>query len=74
MSSLFSAPKIPASAAVAPTNAPAYQAPPQRADAEVQAAVASDRSRRAAMRGRGSTLLTGDDTAIGDRRKTLLGE
>lgn len=69
MSGMFSPPKM--SAAATP---PAYQAPPQRTDAEVQASVASDRSRRAAMRGRGSTLLTGGDTAIGDRRKTLLGE
>ncbi len=73
MSTLFSPPKMPAMSAVT-TPGPSIQAAPQRDAADVEAATASDRARRAAMRGRGSTLLTSGDTAIGDRRKTLLGE
>lgn len=67
MSGLFSKPKIP--------NQTAFSAPPARDAADVQAEVASDRARRASMRGRGSTVLTAiSDSPAGDRRKTLLGE
>lgn len=68
MSGLFSRPKAPAAAPVMTT-------PPSRAAEEVQADVTAERTRRAAMRGRGSTILTGlSDSPSGDRRKTLLGE
>lgn len=71
MTALFATPKMPsATGAGGLTN----QAPPTRDASEVQAEMASDRMRRAAMRGRGSTILTSNDAPAGDRRKTLLGE
>lgn len=85
MSALFSKPKMPviepptapaadpnAAQAAAPTT---FTAAPTRAAADVQAEVMSDRTRRAARSGRASTLLTAqNDNAIGDRKRTLLGE
>jgi hypothetical protein len=75
MSAIFTPPKIPAPAAAPAATQTAFAAPPQRNALSVQDATASDRMRRAAMRGRGATLLTAnDDRPAGDRRKTLLGE
>jgi hypothetical protein len=69
MTGLFSTPKMPST-----TTTTTNQAPPTRAASEVQAEVTSDRMRRSAMAGRGSTILTAADAPAGDRRKTLLGE
>lgn len=68
MSGLFSRPKIPAAQ-------PVQMAPPTRDASEVQAEMTTSRQRRAAMGGRGSTILTAvSDSPAADRRKTLLGE
>lgn len=68
------APKIPKMAPLPPPPAPIK--PPTRDDPSVNEAARAARRRRLAMKGRGSTILTGamgDETEANIGKKTLLG-